>query len=136
MQPTPSLGDQQPTRQSTRQSTRTAVTIDESEVVRRYSGSVAWPTVVLCLVLVAGYSAVIVGWATGVAPLWAGFVVNAAITYAFYTVHHDANHKAISGRHTRWRWLDTACGSIAAIPLQLSFKGWSVGASPPPRVHQ
>ncbi|MEN9646405.1 MAG: hypothetical protein RL238_3074 [Actinomycetota bacterium] len=105
--------------------TPAASVVDESEVVRRYSGRVAWPTVLLCLALLAGYTGAIVGWATGVLPLWAGFIINAAITYAFYTVHHDANHKAISGRQERWRWLDTACGAIAAVPLQLSFKGWS-----------
>lgn len=99
--------------------------LDDSEIVRRNSGQVGWPTVVLCVGLVAAYGGVIVGWAVGAVPLWAGFVANAVLSYAFYTVHHDANHKAISGRNARWRWLDTACGSIAAVPLQLSFKGWS-----------
>lgn len=103
----------------------TSTAIDENEVVRRYSGSVGWPTVLLCLALTAVFVGVIVGWSTGAVPLWIGFIINAVITYAFYTVHHDANHKAISGRQDRWRWLDTACGSIAAVPLQLSFKGWS-----------
>ncbi|HMS49746.1 fatty acid desaturase [Candidatus Neomicrothrix sp.] len=104
---------------------RIQVVIDETEVVRRHSGEVGWPTVALCAGLVAAYVGVIVGWFAGLVPLWAGFALNAVLTYAFYTVHHDANHKAISGRQARWRWLDTACGSIAAIPLQLSFRGYS-----------
>jgi fatty acid desaturase len=61
----------------------------------------------------------------GVIPLALGCVVNAVISYAFYTVHHDANHRAVSGRVPGWRWLDTVCGSTAAIPLSLSFPGFS-----------
>lgn len=104
---------------------RLQVAIDESDVVRRNSGGVGWPTVLLCIGLLTVYGAMIIGWAFGVVPLWLGFIVNSVLTYAFYTVHHDANHKAISGRQQGWRWLDTVCGSIAAVPLQLSFKGWS-----------
>jgi fatty acid desaturase len=99
--------------------------IDEAAIVRKYTGGVGWPTVVLCGALVAGYVGVIVGWSAGIVPAWAGCAVNSALTYAFYTVHHDANHKAVSGRNARWSWLDPACGSIAAIPLQLSFRGFS-----------
>lgn len=104
---------------------RLAALVDEAEIVKRFTGSVGWPTIVLGVALAATYVGVFVGWFAGVVPLWAGFIVNAIVTYAFYTVHHDANHKAISGRQPRWRWLDTACGSVAAFPLQLSFKGWS-----------
>jgi fatty acid desaturase len=101
------------------------VDLDVAAIVRRNSGRVGWPTVLLCAGLVASYGAVIVGWSLGAVPLWAGCAINAVLSYAFYTVHHDANHKSISGRNTRWLWLDTLCGSIAAIPLQLSFAGFS-----------
>jgi fatty acid desaturase len=104
---------------------RLQAVLDETEIVRRNSGRVGWPTVLLCIGLVASYAGVIAGWAADAVPLWAGFVANSVLAYAFYTVHHDANHKAISGRNARWRWLDTAGGSIAAVPLHLSFKGWS-----------
>jgi beta-carotene hydroxylase len=102
-----------------------STTIDESEIIRRNTGFVAWPTVALCIGLVASYTVVVVGSVAGPLPLWAGFILNTALSYAFYTVHHEANHKAISGRQAGRGWLDTVCGSIAAIPLQLSFKGWS-----------
>jgi len=94
-------------------------------VIRRNSGQIGWPTVLLCSGLMAGYSAVIAGWAAHIVPLWAGCALNAVLSYAFYTIHHDANHKAISGRNERWLWLDTVCGSIAAVPLQISFAGFS-----------
>lgn len=99
--------------------------IDESEIVRCNAGFVAWPTVALCLALLATYIAVTLASVAGPLPLWLGLAGNTVLAYVFYTVHHDANHKAISGRQANWGWLDTVCGSIAAIPLQLSFKGWS-----------
>ena len=105
--------------------TQVSSAVDATAVARRYTGAVGWPTVVLCLALASVYSLVIVGWAQGVMPLWAGCVINSVTTYAFYTVHHDANHKAISGRNAKWRWLDRACGEIAAVPLQLNFVGFS-----------
>ena len=98
---------------------------DAASVIGRHAGRVGWPTVVLCAGLIAAYGAVAAAWRVGVLPLWAGCVVNSLLAYAFYTVHHEANHKCISGRNARWKWLDTACGSIAAIPLQLSFRGFS-----------
>jgi fatty acid desaturase len=95
------------------------------EIMRRFIGKVAWPTVFLCGGLDGCDLLVVAGWWVGAVPLCVGCMVNSALSYAFYTVHHDANHKAISGRNAGWLWLDTLCGSIAAIPLQLSFSGFS-----------
>lgn len=104
---------------------RLRITLHESEVIRRNSGMVGWPTVLLCAGLVTAYSAVIASWFAGAAPLWVCTLVNAALSYAFYTVHHDANHKAISGRNDRWKWLDPLCGNVASLPIQIEFKGFS-----------
>jgi beta-carotene hydroxylase len=57
--------------------------------------------------------------------MWVGFGCNSLIAYAFYTVHHDATHKAISGRNPRWLWLDTVCGDMAACSLKLEFRGYA-----------
>lgn len=99
--------------------------LNESNVIQRHTGDVGWPTVVLCAALVVSYASVIATYLASLLPLWAGIAINTVLSYAFYTVHHDANHKAISGRNARWKWLDATCGSIAAVPLMLSFKGFS-----------
>jgi fatty acid desaturase len=56
--------------------------------------------------------------------MWAGFIINSLAAYAFYTVHHDATHRTISGRDARWRWLEVTCGTAAAVALQLDFRGY------------
>jgi beta-carotene hydroxylase len=63
-------------------------------------------------------------WAAGFVPMWVGLIVNSIAAYAFYTVHHDATHKAISGRNSSWRWLDVVCGNIAGVALVLDFSAY------------
>lgn len=97
----------------------------ERSIVARYTGGVAWPTVLLTAGLCVAAAASTTLAVTGAVPLVVGMLVNAVIAYAFYTVHHDATHKAISGRDPRWRRLDTVCGTIAAVALMLDFRGYS-----------
>lgn len=103
----------------------TTATYDERSAVSRYVGGVAWPTVALCVALAASAAGVVALVVRGVLPTAVGVFVNTLIAYAFYTVHHDATHKAISGRSARWRWLDPACGTVAAVALQLDHRGYS-----------
>lgn len=93
----------------------------EQDVVRRLSGGVGWPTVLLAAGLLAVEVGMVVLWANGLVPMAVGFFVNSVVAYAWYTVHHDATHKAISGRNPRWRWLDTGCGTLAGVAMQLEF---------------
>lgn len=99
--------------------------IDDNAIVRRFTGEVGWPTVLLAIGLAIGEIGVIVLWTVGLIPMWVGFGFNSLIAYAFYTVHHDATHKAISGRNPRWNWLDTVCGNMAACSLKLEFRGYA-----------
>lgn len=106
---------------------REALSAQEQAVVHRLSGGVGWPAVLLAAALVAIDVATIALWASGSLPLplAVGSVINSLVAYAFYTVHHDATHKAISGRQPRWRWLDTACGTLASCALLLEFRGYA-----------
>ena len=97
---------------------------EEQAIVRRHVGGFGWPTVVLACVLATIEVGTIVLWAVGVVPMALGFVVNSLVAYAFYTVHHDATHKAISGRDPRWRGVEVVCGHVAGFALQLDFRGY------------
>jgi fatty acid desaturase len=97
----------------------------ELAAVRRHTGDVGWPTIVLGAVLAAIQVGVIVAGARGSVSLWLGCLVNSVVAYAFYTVHHDATHKAISGRRPRWRPVEVACGRVAAASLGLDFRGYA-----------
>ncbi len=98
---------------------------DEKAIVQKYSGSIGWPTVLLAFVLVGADVAVIALWLDHRLPLFIGFVVNSLVAYASYTVHHDATHKAISGRRASLAWLDTLCGTVASGLVLLEYKGYA-----------
>lgn len=102
-----------------------ALSPQEQEAVARFTGGFGWPTVVLAAVLVTIDLGVIALWATGAIPLALGFAVNSLAAYAWYTVHHDATHKAISGRDPRLRRIEVACGTVAGFFLGLEFRSYS-----------
>ena len=91
------------------------------EVAKQHMGKFAWPTVALGLALLLAYLATPVLVVMELMPLVAAVPLMAFLTYAAYTVLHDAAHGSISGSHTSLRWLNEAMGYIAAwivmIPL-------------------
>lgn len=98
---------------------------EEQAVAKRLSGGFGWPTVLLAIGLLSAEIGVVALWATGVIPMWAGFLINSYISYAWYTVHHDATHKAISGRDPKRQWIEQACGHVAGFALQIEFTNYS-----------
>lgn len=84
-----------------------------------YMGSFAWPTVLLGLVVTTAYIATPVLVVTGALPLIPATLLMAVLTYAAYTVLHDAAHGSISGSHTNLRWLNESMGYIAAWILMI-----------------
>lgn len=97
----------------------------EREIATSYSGSFAWPTILLFAGLVASYVAVILLGISQSLPMALCTVINGVIAYGFYTIHHEANHKNISGQYTNLRWIDQVLGNVAAIPLHLNFVAYA-----------
>jgi beta-carotene hydroxylase len=82
-------------------------------------GDFAWPTLVLGLAVVAGYLATPFAVVWGYLPLPAGALLMAVLTYAAYTVLHDAVHGSISGSHPSLRWINESLGYLAAWILMI-----------------
>lgn len=100
-------------------------TPSEREIVSRYVGAFAVPTVLLFVGLSATYGITVTAGLTDALPLWVCAVINGILAYAFYTVHHEANHKNISGRRRSLLWVDALLGNLAAIPLHLNFVAYA-----------
>ena len=86
---------------------------------RQYMGLVAWPTVVLGLVVGVSYVATVALTLTGFLSLWLAAPVVAALTYLSYTVAHDSVHGSISGTHPSLRWINKSLGYLAAWILMI-----------------
>ncbi len=63
---------------------------------RQYMGAVAWPTIVLGLVLGASYFATVIMALTGDLSLWLAVPMVAVLTYLNYTILHESVHGSIS----------------------------------------
>lgn len=88
---------------------------------RKYMGKLAWPTVILGLVMGASYLALVAMVITNFLSLWIAVPLVAAVTYLSYTVLHESVHGSIAGNNESLRWLNKALGYLAAwitmIPL-------------------
>ena len=80
------------------------------QAAKQYMGKVAWPTVLLGVAVSTSYVAIPLLVAAGVLSLLVAVPLMALLTYAAYTVLHDAAHGSISGSHQSVRWLNEALG--------------------------
>ena len=88
---------------------------------RQYMGGVAWPTIVLGVVLGVSYVGTVVLALAGTLPLWLAVPLLSFLVYLSYTVLHESVHGSITGSNESLRWLNKALGYMAAwivmIPL-------------------
>ena len=78
--------------------------------VEEASTDLAWPTVILGTVLTSVYVWVPFLVHGAVITFGQGLFVMTLITYASYSVLHDAVHGAISGERTEYRWINESLG--------------------------
>jgi len=90
---------------------------------RRHVVAFAWPTVVFAGVIVVAFATVVASAVVGAIPLWLGFLLNTVVAYAAFTPGHEAAHWNIAGRHSRFRWLNEACGWIS---MAIMFDNFAV----------
>lgn len=87
--------------------------------IRTLDVSFAWPTIALTAVLLAGYWAMVVAAATGVAALWFATLVNALLAYGAYTPLHEASHGNVGAK--RHAWINRFVGVAGASMLLHNF---------------
>jgi len=87
------------------------------QAARDYSQKVAWPTVILAIVVFVGYWALPLLVIFNNLSLLIAIPLMAVLTYASYTVLHEAVHYCISGNIKSLRWLNDAMGYLAATVL-------------------
>lgn len=100
--------------------------IDRKEDWRAFAGELAWPTVLLFVVLVAGH---VVTWGlvlTDTIGLLPGAALQTLFAYLAFTPLHEAVHGNIHGSHSRWAWLDVAIGWVSAALLIAPYPAFRV----------
>lgn len=84
--------------------------------------AVAWPTVLLALLVPLAWLATLALGASGRLPLPAAVALASALAYLSFTPLHDATHRAV----VRRRWLNDLLGRIAGVPLLAPFPAFRV----------
>lgn len=90
---------------------------------KTYMGEIAWPTVILGSVVFTSYIAVLALVASGGMSLLVALPLITVLTYAAYTVMHEAVHGSISGSVGSMRWLNDAMGYLAGWIIMIPLTG-------------
>ena len=93
---------------------------------REYTGELAWPTVLLVVLVLAGMAATLALFAAGSLPLWAAIPLYGALTYFSYTPLHEAAHGNIHGGNDRLKWLNDLCGYLVAPLIAVPYSTHTV----------
>jgi beta-carotene hydroxylase len=89
----------------------------EKQIAKSLSPGVAWPTLVLALVLPASFVAIVTLGLTGRAPLWACAAILSLVSYAHYTLVHESIHGNVVADKPAFAWVNTVVGWIGSLGL-------------------
>ena len=93
------------------------------KAARRRMGEFAWPTVILGFVATIGYVTVPFLVSFSLLSAWLAMPLMMLLTYASYTVLHEAVHGSISGSKQSLRWLNELLGYMAAFVVFIPLTG-------------
>ncbi len=95
----------------------------EKQIARALSPTIAWPTLALALVLPTTFAAIVTLGLTDSLPLWLCAIVLSFVSYAHYTLVHEAIHANVVAGRPRQAWINTLVGWIGALGLGI---GWPI----------
>jgi len=100
----------------------------EKQIARDLAPAIAWPTLMLALVLPLTLVAVIALGFAGTLPLWVCTPLLAIVSYAHYTLVHESIHGNVVSRPRKLAWINIVVGWIGSL-------GMGAGWPPLQRTH-
>jgi fatty acid desaturase len=94
---------------------------EEKAIAREFTPAVAWPTLMLAMVLPSTLVGLIVLGFSRPMPLWSFTPILALASYAHYTLVHESIHGNLAPGYPRWRWLNEIVGWIGALGMGLTW---------------
>ncbi|MDI1265152.1 MAG: fatty acid desaturase [bacterium] len=94
---------------------------EEKRLARELSPPVAWPTLALALLLPATFATIATLGLTRSVPVWACTPILALVSYAHYTLVHEAIHGNVVSKPRSLAWINTVVGWIGALGMGI---GW------------
>lgn len=96
---------------------------EEKRLARELSPEVAWPTILLAILLPGSFISLVVAGLTGTLPLWICTPILCLVSYAHYTLVHESVHGNIVSKRRDLNWIHTLIGWIGSIGIG---GGWPV----------
>jgi beta-carotene hydroxylase len=95
--------------------------VEAIKIARSHERPIAWPTVVMAVLVSCGFWVVAYLAATGMLSLWWALPINIFLAYSNYTPVHEACHRNVVDAKHRHAWLNDAVGVLCSSPLLGSF---------------
>jgi beta-carotene hydroxylase len=86
-----------------------------------HMGKVAWPTIILTLLVCSLFVLCIAAFANGLISVWLATPLVSVLTYMSYTPLHEAVHGNIHGNKANLRWVNDWCGYLVAPLIGVPF---------------
>ncbi|WP_298548850.1 fatty acid desaturase [uncultured Aquimarina sp.] len=94
-------------------------------VWQKYSGKVAWPTILLFVFLCIGYILLWEFYSKGFSGIWTS-LIGAALAYGMFTIAHEASHGNISGGVRQLLIVERILGWLSSFFLLFPFSAFVV----------
>lgn len=94
---------------------------DEKQIARNLSPSIAWPTLVLAITLPGAFALFVWLGMSKSLPLWVCAIALSYVSFAHYTLVHEAVHRNVIAQPKSLDWVNTIVGWIGACGLGI---GW------------
>ena len=95
----------------------------EKAIARDLSPSIAWPTLILAVALPSTFLSIVVLGFSRTVPPWVCTPILALLSYAHYTLVHEAIHNNVVSTPRSFTWINTVVGWIGALGMGI---GWPI----------
>ena len=90
---------------------------EEKRIARELSPAIAWPTLALAIFLPSTFAAFVALGLTHALPQWVCTVMLMPVSYAHYTLVHEAIHGNVVSKPRRLAWINTLVGFVGSLGL-------------------
>jgi len=93
-----------------------------NKIAREHMGYIAWPTILLGLVIPAAYFTTLTLTAIDRLSVGIALPLIVVLVYLSYTVVHDSVHGSLHGKNTKLKWLNEGLGQLNAQVMWLCYR--------------
>ena len=95
--------------------------LEEKRLAKSLSPDIAWPTLVMAVLLPTVHWTVVGLGLARILPLWVCALILTPLSYAHYTLVHESIHGNLAPGHSQLRWLNTLVGWVGALGLGFNW---------------